>query len=32
MINSNKELFLFEKPVDMNQGVEQWLMRVESTM
>ena len=32
MISFNKELFLFEKPVAMKEGVENWLVKVESAM
>lgn len=32
MINSNRELFLFEKPVEIKQGIEVWLRNVEISM
>lgn len=32
MIGMNKELFLFEKPVPMVNGVEKWLVNVEKSM
>lgn len=32
MISLNKELFLFEKPVPMVDGVEKWLVQVEKSM
>ncbi len=32
MISLNKELFLFERPVPMVNGVESWLADVEKSM
>lgn len=32
MISLNKELFLFEKPIAMMDGVEHWLVNVERSM
>jgi hypothetical protein len=32
MISLNKELFLFEKPIPMVNGVEKWLVDVEQSM
>lgn len=32
MISLNKELFLFERPVQMVDGVEKWLVQVEKSM
>jgi hypothetical protein len=29
MISLNKELFLFEEPIQMRNGVENWLVMVE---
>ena len=31
-VSYNKELFLFEKPVAMLDGVEKWLVQVERSM
>lgn len=31
-VSQNKELFLFEKPVKMEEGVEKWLVMVEQAM
>lgn len=32
MISMNKELLLFEEPVQMRNGVENWLVKVEQAM
>lgn len=31
-VSFSKELFLFEKPVAMGEGVERWLVKVERAM
>lgn len=32
MVSLNKELFLFEKPIKMTDGVESWIVKVENSM